>query len=62
MQAQNVMTTKVVTVAPDMPVTEIAKLLVERQISAVPVVSDGRRLLGIISEGDLVQRLGQEVG
>jgi len=56
------MTTKVVTVAPDMPVPEIAKLLVERQISAVPVVSDGRRLLGIISEGDLVQRLGQEVG
>ena len=60
MQAQDVMTTKVVTVAPDTPVTEIAKLLVERQISAVPVVSDDRRLLGIVSEGDLVHGLGQE--
>jgi CBS domain-containing protein len=60
MQAQDVMTTKVVAVAPDTPVTEIAKLLVERQISGVPVVSDDRRLLGIVSEGDLIHGLGQE--
>jgi CBS domain-containing protein len=60
MQAQDVMTTKVVAVAPDTPVTEIAKLLVERQISGVPVVSDERRLLGIVSEGDLIHGLGQE--
>jgi CBS domain-containing protein len=60
MQAQDVMTTKVVAVAPDTPVTEIAKLLLERQISAVPVVSDDRRLLGIVSEGDLTHGLGQE--
>jgi CBS domain-containing protein len=60
MQAQDVMTTKVVAVAPDTPVTEIAKLLLERQISAVPVVSDDRQLLGIVSEGDLIHGLGQE--
>jgi CBS domain-containing protein len=60
MQAQDVMTTKVVAVAPDTPVTEIAKLLLERQISGVPVVSDERRLLGIVSEGDLIHGLGQE--
>jgi CBS domain-containing protein len=60
MQAQDVMTTKVVTVAPDTPVTEIAKLLLDRQISAVPVVSDDGRLLGIVSEGDLISELGQE--
>lgn len=60
MQAQDVMTTTVVTVAPDTPVTEIAQLLVERQISAVPVVSDDGRLLGIVSEGDLIHGLGQE--
>jgi CBS domain-containing protein len=60
MQAQDVMTTKVVAVAPDTPVTEIAKLLLERQISAVPVVSDDRQLVGIVSEGDLTHGLGQE--
>ena len=54
------MTTRVVAVAADTPVTEIAKLLLERQISAVPVVSDDRRLLGIVSEGDLTHGLGQE--
>ena len=60
MQAQDVMTANVVTVAPDTPVTEIAKLLLERHISAVPVVSDDGRLLGIVSEGDLIHELGQE--
>jgi signal-transduction protein with cAMP-binding, CBS, and nucleotidyltransferase domain len=60
MQAEDVMTTKVVAVAPDTPVTEIAKLLLERQISAVPVVSDDRKLLGIVSEGDLIHGLGQK--
>jgi CBS domain-containing protein len=60
MQAQDVMTTKVVTVAPDTRVTEVAKLLLERHISAVPVVSDDGRLLGIVSEGDLIHELGQE--
>jgi CBS domain-containing protein len=60
MQAQDVMTTKVVAVAPDTPVTEIAKLLLERRISAVPVISDDRKLLGIVSEGDLIHGLGQE--
>jgi CBS domain-containing protein len=60
MQAQDVMTTKVVAVAPDTPVTEIAKLLLERQISGLPVVSDERRLLGIVSEGDLIHGLGKE--
>jgi CBS domain-containing protein len=60
MQAQDVMTTKVVAVAPNTPVTEIAKLLLERQISAVPVVSDDRQLVGIVSEGDLTHGLGRE--
>ncbi len=60
MQAQDVMTTNVVTVARDTPVTEIAKLRLERQISAVPVVADDGQLLGIVSEGDLIHGLGQE--
>lgn len=59
MQAQDVMTTKVVSVAPHTPVADIAKLLLERQISAVPVLGDAGRLLGIVSEGDLIHELGQ---
>ncbi len=56
MKAKDVMTTKVVAVGPEMPVNAIAALLLERHISAVPVIDEDRRILGIISEGDLMRR------
>jgi CBS domain-containing protein len=56
MKAKDIMTTKVVTVGPDMPVNAIAALFLERHISAVPVIDDDRRILGIVSEGDLMRR------
>lgn len=56
MQARDVMTTSVATVAPDSTVAEIAKTLLERRISAVPVVAAGGELVGIVSEGDLMRR------
>ncbi len=56
MKAMDVMTTPVVTVDIETPVAEIAKRLVERRISAVPVVDTEGRLVGIVSEGDLMRR------
>lgn len=56
MQAKDVMTTRVVTVRPDTTVAQIAKTLLERHVSAVPVVDAGGGLLGIVSEGDLMRR------
>jgi CBS domain-containing protein len=47
------MSSPVVTVVPDMPLKEVAELLVNRGISAVPVVDAGV-LVGILSEADLV--------
>ncbi len=57
MQARDVMTRNVVTVEPDTPVTEIARLLLEKRISGVPVVESDGRLVGIVSEGDLMRRV-----
>ena len=57
MRAKDVMTSPVATVTPDSPVQEIAKLLIERRISAVPVVDQGERVVGIVSEGDLMRRV-----
>jgi CBS domain-containing protein len=57
MRAVDVMTTNVITVEPDTPVQEIAKLLSEKSISGVPVVGADGRLLGIVSEGDLLHRV-----
>jgi len=53
MRVRDVMSSPVVTVPPDMRLKEVADLLVQREISAVPVVEDGA-LVGIVSEADLV--------
>ena len=56
MQARDVMTTSIVTVAPETPVEAIAQLLLDKGVSAVPVVDAEGRALGIVSEGDLILR------
>jgi CBS domain-containing protein len=60
MQARDLMVSPVVTVQPSASVKEVAKLLLEQGISAVPVVDDQRKLVGVISEGDLLHR--SEIG
>jgi len=57
MQAKDVMTAKVISVSPENEVGEIAKLLGEKRISAVPVVDADQHVLGIVSEGDLIRRV-----
>jgi CBS domain-containing protein len=49
---RDVMSSPVVCVPPDMPLKDVASLLVHQGISAVPVVEDGE-LVGIVSEADL---------
>lgn len=56
MKARDVMTSPPITIAPETPVAEIAALLVERRISGVPVVDTGGRIVGIVTEGDLLRR------
>jgi len=60
MRARDIMTTRVITVDPDATVEEIAKRLIENRISAVPVVEAGGRLVGLVSEGDLMRRTETE--
>lgn len=50
------MTAEVASVGPDTPRSEIARLLVAKGISAVPVVDRGGVPIGIVSEGDLLGR------
>ena len=56
MQASDIKTTDVVTVGPAAEAAEVARLMLERGISAIPVVDGKRRVLGIVSEGDLIRR------
>lgn len=54
--AGDIMTTEVITVSPDDDVEKVARLLLEHHISGLPVVDGGGKLVGVISEGDLVGR------
>jgi CBS domain-containing protein len=56
MKARDVMTTAVSSVGPDTPIGEIAKILRDRGISAVPVVDKSGIPIGMVSEGDLIGR------
>ena len=47
-----IMTRNVVTVTPDAPIMEVARLLLDHRIGGVPVVEDGR-VVGVITESDL---------
>src|SRR5262252_1722653 len=56
MRAADVMTNEVITVGEDASVQEAAKLLAEHGISAVPVIDRDKRVVGMVSEGDLLHR------
>lgn len=54
LKVKEVMTTTVETVKPDTPLREAAKLMVERKIGCLVVVSEAGQLAGIITETDFV--------
>jgi CBS domain-containing protein len=56
MNATEIMTREVVSIASDTPIRNIAKLMVDQRVSGVPVIDNGK-LVGIISENDLVRRV-----
>jgi len=60
MKAMDVMVRDVITVRPDTSVAEAARLLVENDISALPIIDDEGCMVGIISEADLMRR--EEIG
>ena len=60
MQARDVMVCGVISVGPDIPVQIAANAMVSNCVSALPVIDIYAKLVGIISEGDLIRRV--EIG
>jgi CBS domain-containing protein len=56
MKAAEIMVKDVISVRPDDSVRDVAAVLLDRRISAAPVVTADGRLVGMVSEGDLVRR------
>jgi CBS domain-containing protein len=52
----NWMNRELLTVTPSTPISEAVKLLVDRHIGGLPVIDDAGKLVGIISESDLMWR------
>jgi CBS-domain-containing membrane protein len=60
-KVSEVMRREVVTVHPDSPVTEVVQLLLDKDFTAVPVVDDNGRVVGMVSDNDLLKRGGIRV-
>jgi CBS domain-containing protein len=56
MNAQDVMVTPVITASEDTTIQEVARILIDRRISAVPIVDAAGKLTGIVTESDLMRR------
>lgn len=60
-RVDQVMTTDVVTVAPDAPLEEAAAMMVEHKIGSLPVLEDDR-VVGIITETDIFKQFAASLG
>lgn len=60
MKAKDIMVMKVITVGPEATVRQAANVLFQNRISALPVVDEHGRLVGMVSEGDLARRVELE--
>lgn len=60
MRAHQIMTKPVITVSPDATIVEAANIMLQRHVSGLPVVENGGKLVGIVSEGDFIRR--SEIG
>lgn len=58
MRVSELMTRDVVTVGPDAPLRDTAALLASKRISGIPVVDDESRVVGVLSEADIVVKAG----
>jgi CBS domain-containing protein len=56
MKVRDIMTTRVISVAPEADVREVARILLSNRISGAPVVDGAGRVLGMLTEGDLMRR------
>ena len=54
--AQDIMTSEVITVTEDVPVTRLAAILWENRISGVPVVDDKGEVISVVTENDLIDQ------
>jgi CBS domain-containing protein len=61
MVAKDIMTRDVITASPALSIKELAMLLIKNQISGVPVADENGRIIGLVSEADIIAKKGKQV-
>jgi CBS domain-containing protein len=61
MIARQIMTKEIITVTPSMTVKSLANTLIKNQISGAPVTGKDGKIIGIVSEADIVANKGKDV-
>jgi CBS domain-containing protein len=61
MTAKDIMTRDIITVTPTMTVKNLAMTLIKNQISGAPVSATNGKIVGIVSETDIVAKKGRDV-
>jgi len=61
MQAKEIMTREIITVGPTMTVRKLALTLIKNQISGAPVAGRNGKIIGVVSEADIVAKKGKDV-
>ena len=60
MIARDIMTRNVYTTSPEVSVQEVAQLLVQKDISGVPVINRDGQIIGIVTEADIIGKVNRE--
>jgi len=61
MFAKDIMTRDVITVNPTMTIKSLAMMLIKNQISGAPVANKVGKIVGVVSESDIVAKKGKDV-
>lgn len=54
--AEEIMTREVVTVNKNLPIKKLSKIFIEHRFNGVPVVDDEDNVIGIVTQGDLIEQ------
>lgn len=61
MVARDIMTRDIITASPELSVKGLAMLLIKNQISGVPVADENGKIVGLVSEADIIAKKGKQV-
>ena len=54
--ARDIMTQDVVTVNKSQPISDLSKLFIENHFNGVPVLDDSEKVIGVVTQGDLIEQ------